>query len=633
MATPENAMIAPKVSVIIPVYNTEQYLRRCLDSVVGQTLRDIEIICVNDASSDDCSDILREYAGKDARIKVIEFEKNKGVSAARNAGLDAAHGEYIGFVDSDDYVNLDFYEKLYSVAKKTNADIVKGDIKEIDEITSDDVTTELYKLNDKICQNKTFFYCAFSTAIYSTNFIKDNKICFPENIGHFEDPVYTIHCTILCNKLIIINDTYYFYVRREGSETKRQYTQETILSYTAAIKIIVNLLNKYDIDKVSYLIIYNFIFKMLLSWCYNIEYPDKMIKVAIETLIDVLAECKYKEDNWHYYFIDHKNQEIERRKKEKKEIEKQEKEKQEKIFLLLRNKVKHGEELPLHILKEYNNFNNYCCDGKPLLKILVGYIKKTEILFKNDVLTPIHLSRAVADQPCVSGPISKSDIDWLHANMSGDDDFIGNISVINRRVGFLTGTYWAYKNYEKLGNPEYFGSFGYRRLFDPVFLKKLREFDAIMPEKHKFPETLREQYMISHGSKLFDYTMKIIEKLYPKQIEDIVQFFLGRQIYFYEIYVLKKLYFMEFCSWIFPILFELQKIPADKLCFSQLEVECSIKHIEKNGSRKMCNKNNFGLYQLRDLGFMLERLTGYFLHCLSRRCHLKFMECIVVTCK
>ena len=109
-----------KVSVIIPVYNTEKYLEKCLYSVCNQTLSDIEIICINDCSTDNSREILNKYAADDERIKIINFEENKGAAAARNAGIDAATGEYIGFVDSDDYPDLDFYEKLYNKAENRN---------------------------------------------------------------------------------------------------------------------------------------------------------------------------------------------------------------------------------------------------------------------------------------------------------------------------------------------------------------------------------------------------------------------------------------------------------------------------------------------------------------------------------
>ena len=114
---------APKVSVIIPVYNTEQYLRQCLDSVVNQTLREIEIICVDDGSTDKSLFILQEYARSDERVHIIS-QKNQGPGAARNIGLDRALGKYLIFLDSDDWFEKDFLENMVWQAKETNADVV-----------------------------------------------------------------------------------------------------------------------------------------------------------------------------------------------------------------------------------------------------------------------------------------------------------------------------------------------------------------------------------------------------------------------------------------------------------------------------------------------------------------------------
>ncbi len=112
----------PKVSVIIPVYNTEKYLRQCLDSVINQTLTDIEIICVNDGSTDNSTNILNEYANNDSRIIVLS-QKNSGAAIARNNGINNAIGDYLYFIDSDDYVDTTFLEKMYSKSLKYNADI------------------------------------------------------------------------------------------------------------------------------------------------------------------------------------------------------------------------------------------------------------------------------------------------------------------------------------------------------------------------------------------------------------------------------------------------------------------------------------------------------------------------------
>ncbi len=117
-----------KVSICVPVYNAEKYLSETLDSLVNQTLKDIEIICVNDGSTDSSLSILKKYAKKYKNIKIINQE-NQGLGGARNTGISNANGEYIGFIDADDIANIDMYEKLYNNAKKNNADIAMCDLK------------------------------------------------------------------------------------------------------------------------------------------------------------------------------------------------------------------------------------------------------------------------------------------------------------------------------------------------------------------------------------------------------------------------------------------------------------------------------------------------------------------------
>ena len=121
-----------KISVIVPVYNVEKYLEECLLSIINQSYKNLEIICVNDGSTDNCAKILEEFAIKDPRIVVLT-QKNQGLSAARNIGIRASTGAYISFIDSDDYISEDFYLELYSILKDHNADIAWANINYVNE--------------------------------------------------------------------------------------------------------------------------------------------------------------------------------------------------------------------------------------------------------------------------------------------------------------------------------------------------------------------------------------------------------------------------------------------------------------------------------------------------------------------
>lgn len=209
-----------KVSVIIPVYNVEQYLPKCLASVVQQTLKDIEIICVNDGSTDNCLKILEEFKSKDNRIKIINKE-NKGLGNARNTGLDVACGEYISFIDSDDYIDENFLELLYNEAKENNADVACGGIKrENDGKThflinySQTVTTD--DIYGKINISKAVQFSFVWNKIYKHSFLKENKLQFMQNVN-FEDLIYTPQIILKSNTLVVVPNTFYHYVKREKS--------------------------------------------------------------------------------------------------------------------------------------------------------------------------------------------------------------------------------------------------------------------------------------------------------------------------------------------------------------------------------------------------------------------------------
>ena len=214
---------APKISVVVPCYNVEAYLRKCVESLTQQTLTDIEIILVNDGSPDACGQICDEYAAKDERIKVVH-KVNGGLSSARNAGMELCTGEYIGFVDGDDFVAPDMYEHLYSAAQANNADIafcqkilVTTNGTFIDHIGSDAVGCVLYEDPEAYLLE---LFVGKRTGIEVWN-----KIYKRDVVGDLrfidgytgEDILFSVEVVVEAKRFVYVNEALYYYVQRPGS--------------------------------------------------------------------------------------------------------------------------------------------------------------------------------------------------------------------------------------------------------------------------------------------------------------------------------------------------------------------------------------------------------------------------------
>lgn len=212
----------PKVSVVIPVYNVEPYLRQCLDSVVGQTLKDIEIIIVNDGSPDGCPDIIREYAARDNRIVVID-KPNTGYGHSMNIGFDRARGEYLGIIEPDDYVHSTMYERLYCSVKKYGApDIVKCSNQAFytdSEKNSSSIITfpDQYlgtPIVPRLMPRVFLFDHSVWTCIYRQEFIRENRIAFLETPGaSFQDNSFSFKAFALADHVVYIADVLLFHRR------------------------------------------------------------------------------------------------------------------------------------------------------------------------------------------------------------------------------------------------------------------------------------------------------------------------------------------------------------------------------------------------------------------------------------
>ncbi len=208
--------MVPKVSVIIPVYKVEQYIRMCLESVLNQTLREIEVILVDDGSPDNCPQICDEYKKVDKRVKVIHQE-NQGSSVARNSGINCAIGEYIAFVDSDDVISSIMLETLYSVSQ--NADIVECEVcKKQEELwhSSDKISTKVVKTNilaSYLYANKVGVWCR----IYKRSLIQGLPF---EADAFSEDVMWSYHVFCRCNSYVKVNAILYYWRQNEDSLSK-----------------------------------------------------------------------------------------------------------------------------------------------------------------------------------------------------------------------------------------------------------------------------------------------------------------------------------------------------------------------------------------------------------------------------
>lgn len=232
----------PLVSVIVPVYNTSMYLKKCLDSLVSQTLSNIEIIVINDGSTDNSEEIIKSYS--DSRIVYIK-KKNEGIGKTRNLGIQQAHGEYLMFIDSDDYIALNCIERFYNKASLSDCDIVisnyyedkNGYIKDIIIESFDDTSLKIdplliTKINLGPC-NK----------IYRRNLFNDKNIRFNEELK-YEDVPFVCRALLSSTKIGKINECLSYYVIHENSETTTR--NKKIFDILEIVNIIISDMKKYD---------------------------------------------------------------------------------------------------------------------------------------------------------------------------------------------------------------------------------------------------------------------------------------------------------------------------------------------------------------------------------------------------
>lgn len=227
-----------KISVIVPIYNTEMYLHRCINSLLDQSLKDIEIILVDDGSPDRCPEICDDYAAKDSRIRVIH-KSNAGIGPARNSGLEIATGKYIGFVDSDDYIHCDMYQTLFNIMEHNSVDFV------VCNIARDNNGKLSANIIDGMPKHNTIIDCksdylpkiigsmpnestnqsygiSITNTLFKHDVIKNNNLAFvSERKFVSEDLLFMIDYALCSSKMMLCPKTLYYYYSNENSITRR----------------------------------------------------------------------------------------------------------------------------------------------------------------------------------------------------------------------------------------------------------------------------------------------------------------------------------------------------------------------------------------------------------------------------
>ncbi|WP_226645635.1 glycosyltransferase [Mesobacillus subterraneus] len=290
----------PEISIIVPVYNVEAFLKECIESIINQTFRNLELILINDGSSDNSGEICDRYAQTDKRIKVIH-KKNSGPSSTRNLGIKVAKGNYVGFVDSDDTIELNMYENMYKMAAKTKSEIVACGYVELNEfngksnkystpfkekvlIEGQDIKETLERFLSK---NKILGYPSLCNKLYNKKFLLENKLIINENIRIAEDLCFNISAYSRAKRVCCINEAYYRY-RRINSESIMNNKDGSFYLHLEARRQLLNTLKLNNISRQVYLICEKY------ENCKTIaEYLNKIRQVFVEN--KKISRKTYKE--------------------------------------------------------------------------------------------------------------------------------------------------------------------------------------------------------------------------------------------------------------------------------------------------------------------------------------------------
>lgn len=240
-------MQSPLVSIIVPVYNAEKYLPQCLDSLINQTMGDIEILCINDCSTDSSLDILHKYAKKDNRIRILQNTKNSGAAFSKTKGIKESKGEYIGFVDADDWISKNYFTDLYNsvcgadICLTTNVYNVYDNNKHVKKYMCDDCCISE---NVQFRVNMLIASAIACNKIYKRTFILTNDISFININTRNEDLLFTCVALLKANRIMINNSSVYYYRQHNNSLSHKKSRIDDVIKILNSYDHVINIINK-----------------------------------------------------------------------------------------------------------------------------------------------------------------------------------------------------------------------------------------------------------------------------------------------------------------------------------------------------------------------------------------------------
>lgn len=288
-----------KISVIVPVYNTEKYLDKCLDSLLNQTYNNLEIIVVEDGSTDNSKEVLKKYADN-KKIKIIYNKKNSGLSYSRNVGLENATGDYIGYIDSDDYVDLDYYEKLMHAIIDNKADIAICDMKVVDEETNTETVSRCCNSDEFTVYNVVDNGLAASACnkLFKKELISKYK--FAE--GKVNEDIAVVIPTLVNAKKISYANTYYYYVQRGGSIQNSSFSDKRFDIFYGVKTTLERIKDNKDYESLKDAIVFNQLIVLLL-YVIPKEKNWHRRKEILKKYNELVSEYKIRQNHIFWTFL------------------------------------------------------------------------------------------------------------------------------------------------------------------------------------------------------------------------------------------------------------------------------------------------------------------------------------------